>query len=252
MLSDSPGKRLALFRTFEGLSQRALGQALGVSGGLVGQLEADISAPSRAFLQKMSNRYNISADWLLNGHGDMFSAPTPTPTASGFREGRVQPPDYTSPAHGDFAADGEEYGLIERADLSVSAGTGLVPIDGGERERLAFSRTWLRRNRITAQLAVLVRVKGDSMAPGIPDGALVLVHCAENAVDREGVYAFLRGDDAFVKRLVPAGKQPDGRPAAIIIVSDNRAYPTESISTATDRDGMRVIGRVRCVMSTLE
>jgi phage repressor protein C with HTH and peptisase S24 domain len=252
MLSDSPGKRLALFRTFEGLSQRALGQALGVSGGLVGQLEADISAPSRAFLQKMSNRYNISADWLLNGHGDMFSAPTPTPTASGFREGRVQPPDYTSPAHGDFAAvDGHEAGSRRYAEVGPFDQAVFLAI-GGERERLAFSRTWLRRNRITAQLAVLVRVKGDSMAPGIPDGALVLVHCAENAVDREGVYAFLRGDDAFVKRLVPAGKQPDGRPAAIIIVSDNRAYPTESISTATDRDGMRVIGRVRCVMSTLE
>lgn len=246
-MNNDSGHRLKEWRESTKLSQRAVAVALGISQSFIGNIEAGRSEPSRNLLLKLAETFGLSADWLLHGQGDMLtSAPQ-----NGFRERQIEPPDYTRPAHGDFAERGEEFSLIERADLSVSAGNGLIPVDGGESERLAFSRTWLKRNQISAQLAVLVRVKGDSMAPGIPDGSLVLVHCAENTVEREGVYAFLRGDEAFVKRLVPAGKLPGGRPAAIIIVSDNRAYPTESISTASDRHGMRIIGRVRCVMATL-
>lgn len=72
-LSDSPGKRLSSFRKSRGLSQRALAASLGVSGGLIGQLEADISQPSRAVLEKISNTYGVSAEWLLNGRGEMNS-----------------------------------------------------------------------------------------------------------------------------------------------------------------------------------
>ncbi len=249
-MDDSPGKRLASFRKSLGLNQRSFAAVLGVSPGRIGTIETNAAEPSRAFLQKISKQYLISADWLLNGHGDMYS--DPVDAAPGFQERRIEAPDYTRPAHGDFVAGGEEYSLIERADLSTSAGTGLAPTDGGQRDRIALSRTWLRRNRVNAQLAVLIRMVGDSMAPGIPDGALLLVHCAESTVDKEGIYAFLRGDKADVKRLVPAGKQPDGKPAAIIIVSDNRAYPTESVSTTYNADGLRVIGRVRCVMATYD
>jgi len=169
----------------------------------------------------------------------------------GFTERRIEPPDYMRPGHGDFVADGEDYCLIERADLSVSAGTGVIPVDGGERERLAFGAAWLRREGINPKLSVLAQVKGDSMFPTIPDGALALVHLAENRLEREGIFAFARGDEVFVKRLIPAGRLPSGQPSAILIVSDNRAYPTETISGAGDRDTMRIIGRIRTAMITL-
>lgn len=59
------------------MSQRAFAASLGVSGGLIGQLEADISQPSRAILEKISNTYGLSAEWLLNGRGEMSSDNSP-------------------------------------------------------------------------------------------------------------------------------------------------------------------------------
>lgn len=160
--------------------------------------------------------------------------------------GRIEPPEPGRPLAGDFRFDGEDFAMVRRMDLSVSAGMGLVPVDGGEAEALAFSRTWLMRNRVSADLSVLVKVRGDSMAPGIPDGALVLVHCAEMRVETAGVYAFNRGDASYIKRITPVGQKP----LAWLISSDNPAYPPEMVSGEALNE-IRPVGRVRCVMTTL-
>jgi len=136
--------------------------------------------------------------------------------------------------------------MITRMDLSVSAGSGLIPIDGGQSEALAFSRSWLLRHHISADLSVLVRVQGDSMAPGIPDGALALVHCAERQVEGTGVYAFNRGEVSYIKRITPVSRKP----LAWVISSDNPAYPPETVSGSALNE-IRPVGRVRCVMVAL-
>lgn len=140
--------------------------------------------------------------------------------------------------------------LVPRMELCVSAGSGVIPIDDGLSEALAFSDSWLKKNRINSQLAVLVSVKGDSMAPSIPDGALVMVHLPEKSVDREGIYAFNRADASFIKRLVPAAPDKTGRPGSLAIISNNPAYPPEVLS-GKDMNEIRIVGRVRCVMTTL-
>ena len=243
---DSAGKRLASFRKTLELSQRVFASQLGISGGYIGQIEADHLAPSRSFLEKISERYNVSSDWLLNGHGEILHSSHPG--FAGRVSGRIDPPDYGRPAHGDFASDGDEYTLIRRFDFSFSAGPGLVPVEGDNQDRLAFSRSWLLRNNINSDLAVLVRVKGDSMSPTIVDGSMVLIHRMENAVTHEGVYAFTRDGAAFIKRLIPAGVTAGGRATAIIILSDNPTYPPESLS-GRELNELDVIGRVRCAMT---
>ena len=244
-MKDSPGKRLLSFRETLEFSQEELADSLGVSRATVGLIETDVRAPSRSFLQKISEVYNISADWLLHGRGEMLHASLPGfPTR---RRGRIEPPDYDHPVYGDFAYDGDEFVMIERFDLSVSAGTGLEAVEGSGRDRLAFSRAWLSSHGISSDLAVLVRVRGDSMAPTIADGALVLVHVIENYVTREGIYAFNRQGASYIKRLVPAGVSGSGRPTAIVIIADNPAYPPESVS-GPQLNELRVIGRVRCAL----
>jgi transcriptional regulator with XRE-family HTH domain len=69
---SSAGTRLALFRKQKGISQRQLGAAFGFSPGRVGQIECGSYPPSRQFLERISERYGVSADWLLNGHGAML------------------------------------------------------------------------------------------------------------------------------------------------------------------------------------
>jgi phage repressor protein C with HTH and peptisase S24 domain len=162
------------------------------------------------------------------------------------RTGRIEPAELGRPLAGDFRFDGEDFAMITRMDLSVSAGSGLIPIDGGQSEALAFSRSWLMRNHISADLSVLVRVQGDSMAPGIPDGALALVHCGERQIEGPGVYAFNRGEASYVKRITPVSRKP----LVWVISSDNPAFPPETVS-GTALNEIRPVGRVRCVMIAL-
>ncbi|MDQ7775198.1 MAG: XRE family transcriptional regulator [Paracoccus aminovorans] len=242
------GHRLSAWRKEKGMTQRELSSVLGVSKGYIGDIEACRSQPSRNFLQSLTERFGLSADWVLYGTGLPY-----TERAAGFeaRHGgkRIEPPDLGSPWGGDLRLGAEGFAFIQRMDLDVSAGSGVVAIDGGESEALAFSTKWLGRNGINSDLAVLVRVKGDSMAPGIPDGALAMVHLPERRVERAGVYAFNRGDCSFIKRLIPSGRDEAGLPTSLAIISDNPAFPPEAVS-GEGMNEIRIIGRIRCVMTT--
>lgn len=244
-MGDSPGKRLASFRSSLGLNQRGFAASLGVSPGRIGSLETDVAPPSRAFLEKMAEVYGVNADWLLYGHGEMLRGP-----GGGLpgRHGQIEKVDLSRPDHGDVKYQGIEYAFARRMELSVSAGNGLVPVDEQEAEGVAFPVAWLRRQRITSDLAILVSVRGDSMAPSIPDGALVLIHVAERALSAAGVYAFNLDGASYVKRLVPQSSEPDGRPGAVAIFSDNPAYPPVVLS-GSELNRITVVGRVRAVIA---
>ena len=208
-------------------------------------METDSDPPSRKFLERISERYGISSDWLLNGHGDMLRPPG---QAFSGRTALVEPPDYAKPGHGDMRIDGYDCVRLRRMDLSVSAGRGVVALDGPEAAPLIVPTAWMQRLQINADAAVLVQVKGDSMAPAIPDGSLVLVHLMEKLIEKPGVYAFSLEGEAFVKRLIPADLDAGGRPRAITILSDNPAYPARAVS-GSSINGLRIAGRVRGVLA---
>lgn len=159
----------------------------------------------------------------------------------------VGPPDPVHPMPGDVRIGDEEYSLIARYEVNVSAGAGLIPISEDVDGRMAFSRSWLIRHRISADLAGLVKVRGDSMFPTIPDGALVLVHAAEMIVERAGIFAFSRDGEAFIKRLLPVDRAPDGRPTSMVIMSDNAEYQPEVV-TGPDLNELRIVGRIRSIL----
>ncbi len=188
----------------------------------------------------------------------MDRALSPTELAGEVQEGafrgrstqsQVSPPDRTRPLAGDFQFNGEDFSLIRRFDIGISAGPGLVPRENAVVDYLAFSRRWLLDKGLSADLCALVRVRGDSMAPTIPDGALVLVNAAEMQVSREGIYAFSRDGEAYIKRIVPVGGNGDGRPDALVIVSDNPSGQSETIA-GPDLLDIRVVGRIRCVITS--
>jgi len=149
---------------------------------------------------------------------------------------------------GSGAADfDQDFALLPRYEVNLSAGPGLVPAHEDVEERLAFSKAWLRRNLINADQSGLVRVRGDSMAPTVPDGALALVNTAEARVDREGIYAFSREGEAYIKRLVPLAPGPGGTPTSIVIISDGGSFPPEFV-TGPQLNELRIVGRVRCIL----
>lgn len=241
---DNPANRLKLFRKRKGLTQSHLSSALGRSQSFIGQIESGRSLPSRDLLERLRNRYELNPDWLLTGEGEMLSPPV------GFlgTSGKIAPPDHGQPMTGDLQYDGEEFAFVRRMDLDVSAGPGLAPVEGAEGEAIALSRSWLVRHGVAADLAVLVRVRGDSMEPTIPDGCLALVDISRRVVDAAGIYALSLGDDAFIKRLTPMGEHPrDG----LLILSDNKAYEHQVVAGAALAD-LRIAGRVRAIFSDID
>jgi phage repressor protein C with HTH and peptisase S24 domain len=144
----------------------------------------------------------------------------------------------------------DDFELIDRYDLNVSAGPGLIPVDENAVGKVAFTRKWLAREGIDARKAGIVRVSGDSMAPTIPDGAFVLVHMPERELVRQGIFALSYDGQAMIKRLVPSEHGRDGRPLAIVLVSDNPMHPPRVVA-GHDLRLVRVVGRVRLVLSSI-
>lgn len=210
-------------------STSAFARKAGLSQSGLHRIEAG-GDPTLKTLIALADAAGVSIQWLATGQGSPSGAPQP-----------IAPSDEPAP---EFDQD---FALIPRYEVNLSAGPGLVPDHEHVEERLAFSRVWLSRNRINPAHAGLVRVRGDSMAPTLPDGALALVNTAEARLDREGVYAFSRDGEAFVKRLVPVAIGPGGTPTSIVIISDGGTIPPEMISGPALGD-LRIVGRVRCIL----
>lgn len=158
-------------------------------------------------------------------------------------------PDFSKPLAADVVINGNEYNVVKRFEVSVSAGSGVIPSSEENSPGVAFPRSWLLQRGISSDLAGLVKVKGDSMSPTISDGATVLLQF-DPTISSEGIYVFRRDGEVFVKRLHPLNKLPNGLPTSVAVISDNPDYPPE-VLTGSDLGEMKVIGRVRVALNEL-
>lgn len=238
-----------MFRENCGLTQVELAEAIDMSRAMIAKVEAPSGQPSRNLLARLRAAFGLSPDWVLTGEGEMLVPQRPLKPRGGQVQ-RIEQVDDDRPGHGDVRVDGEDFSFIRRYRVNLSAGVGLVldgePLAGA----MAFSTRWLASQGINEDLSGIVSVSGDSMAPTIPDGSLVLVHVSERRVEREGIFAFSRDGEAFVKRLIPVDRWPDGRARRIIIVSDNPALPSETVEGEA-LNAINIAGRVRCVIKAL-
>lgn len=238
-MDANPSARLRAFRDEIGLDQRALAERLGISHSAISQVETGRREVSKGLMQKLSFRFGLNPDWLLNGDDPKY-LPLQTQQQK-YRSAVVSAPDTKRPAHGDVALDGQEFQLIRRFDAVASAGTGALVQSGTVIDNIAVTRAWLLRQGLNGDLCGLVEVKGDSMSPYIRDGDLALVHFAELEVQDGRVYAFSLRGELYIKRLV---RIEDGW----LMTSDNAAHPPVAV-TGLDAFELRIHGRVRAVMS---
>ena len=130
---------------------------------------------------------------------------------------------------------------VPRLGIEAGAGPGIARPEGDwVVESLEISRDWLRR--LTPSRPAALRVicaKGDSMAPLIADGDLLLVDTATKDVDREGVYVVAVRGELLAKRI-------QRTPAGLLLLSDNKAYPTIQV-TAEECESIAISGRVLTV-----
>lgn len=85
---------------------------------------------------------------------------------------------------------------------------------------------------------VLMDVTGDSMAPRIEDGDMVLVDQSNTHIVAYGLYAIGVDDAVFVKELRP-------RPKKLVLHSINPAHDDIIVDMAAEQpQDVRIIGRV--------
>lgn len=136
--------------------------------------------------------------------------------------------------------------MIPQFDIQAAAGSGLVPV---EPDRVAsyvtVEREWLRRflpswagsNAVVG----ILQGAGDSMAPTIDDGDMVMVVADPpwEAVARGGVFVVLHHDQLRIKRL-----QHYPRTGDIDLISDNQRYGRETIPRDRVEFDLRILGQV--------
>lgn len=161
---------------------------------------------------------------------------------------KIGPPDKTRPLPGDVRIRDQEYATVGICDVDAAAGNGIIPLSEAASDQVAFTRSWLMRHGIAADLAGLVRVRGDSMAPTIPDGAYVLVDFRGKADwSLPGIYLIRHEEAIVVKRLQQAQKPGE---SWVAMISDNPVYPPVFINDPEATD-FQPIARVRVVISTV-
>lgn len=163
---------------------------------------------------------SVSLAWLATGEGSM-------------RRGEYE----IGEGHGvtsDTGLDQDEYALVPRYNVEVSAGGGALVEAEAVIGTMAFKREWLRRMGFEVAKLVLVTAKGDSMAPTICDGDILLVDLRQAEIVDGAIHVIRKDDHVLTKRLQL------GNNDLVIVRSDNSIYS----ALETKIGELNVIGRV--------
>jgi len=172
----------------------------------------------------IEQRLGLPANWMDTDHApDAGAEPAPLKV--------------TAWEHPDELAD-QELVWIKRRRVQLSAGSGLLVFEEEEKNPLPFAAGFLRSLRLKPEQAMCVYARGDSMAPGIRDGDLVLVHLGVTTLIDGLVYALRYADQLRLKRLF---RHFDG---SLILRSDNPAYADEVVPPQFLDGNVAILGQV--------
>ena len=154
------------------------------------------------------------------------------------------PPRETGPVE-QIVLEGSDFAQVPVHKATLAAGGGADNHTEELAGHLAFRRSWLKRVGVAASAAVLARATGESMAPTIHDGDMLLIDRSKadppaarrSAKDTRPspIYAILDVDTgARVKRLELAA------PGTLALLSDNPSFAPEFRPV----DSVKIIGKV--------
>lgn len=201
-----------------GLSQSELGRRVGISQTSVYKLLVG-SASGSKHLHVIARALGTTPAYLSDETDDPSEGATPTPTER------------------DIA---KHLDLVEIAMVDMAYGMGATFADDRIGVDLVhFPKVWVDQLTHSAPASLAwARGKGDSMAPTINDGDMVLIDRSERRVeDQDLIWAFTLGDMAMIKRLRIRGEE-------VTIMSDNA-----SVRPATAHpEEINIIGRITRVV----
>lgn len=99
------------------------------------------------------------------------------------------------------ASSNDEFVMVRRVDVKLSAGHGAFVYSEDDLSRLAFRADFLRTVGAGPENSVSVTVDGSSMEPTIPDGSTVLINMRAKSILPGRIYAFRLDGQLLIKRL---------------------------------------------------
>lgn len=139
--------------------------------------------------------------------------------------------------------NGSKFATVARYAASAAAGDGKINLEQEPIDHLAFSRDWLIQNGIRPDSCILITARGDSMAPAISDGDLVMIDRRKTEIQSGRVYVYNDPTDGTrVKRIEVV-------PGSVIIVRsdshDQKSFPPEfHTGNAMNTISQNVLGEV--------
>ena len=128
---------------------------------------------------------------------------------------------------------------VDVVEFAAAAGGG-TEIDSERVRGLAwFSRSWLDRLGLDATKCAIIRVRGESMEPALPDGCSIMFDRSRQDRREHGIYVVRTNGGLIVKRAVKSGRGWE-------LVSENPAVAPEPWPADAE-----VVGEVVWVAQTL-
>ncbi|MBZ7564554.1 MULTISPECIES: XRE family transcriptional regulator [Klebsiella] len=211
-------ERLREARKAADMTQKALGEAVGISQAAIQKIETGRAAQTTKLLD-IANALRVRPEWLSSGTGAM----------SADRESDKNP-----------SRTNQDVFRVDILDLAVSAGPGIVNQEFVEILHSVEYAPAEARHMFDGRKAENIRiinVRGDSMSGTIEPGDLLFVDISVKSFDGDGIYAFLYDDTAHVKRLQ---KMKD----KLLVISDNKSYAAWDPIEKDEMNRVFVFGKV--------
>lgn len=197
------------------LNQVTLAERIGTDSGNVSRYETDKQQPSTEMLEKLANALDTSISEIYR-------------LAEGGRN-QVQ-------------LSNDKFVMVPRLNLPVTAGNGTVPDKVEVLGTLAFQREWLRKKGLNPESLEVYDAQGDSMAPYIESGDVLLVDVSSKPPENDEIWVLWQPPPygVRVKRLL---FRENGD---MVIRSDNAdkaRYPDEIIE-GPDCEKINTVGKV--------
>ncbi|AWG76147.1 TPA: helix-turn-helix transcriptional regulator [Klebsiella pneumoniae] len=211
-------ERLREARKAASMTQKTLGDAVGVSQAAIQKIETGRAAQTTKLLD-IAKALRVRPEWLSSGTGAM----------------RADGEDDKKPSH-----INHDVFRVDILDLAVSAGPGIVNQEFVEILHSVEYAPAEARHMFDGRKAENIRiinVRGDSMSGTIEPGDLLFVDISVKSFDGDGIYAFLYDDTAHVKRLQ---KMKD----KLLVISDNKSYAAWDPIEKDEMNRVLVFGKV--------
>ncbi|HBQ6081291.1 TPA: helix-turn-helix transcriptional regulator [Klebsiella pneumoniae subsp. pneumoniae] len=211
-------ERLREARKAASMTQKTLGDAVGVSQAAIQKIETGRAAQTTKLLD-IAKALRVRPEWLSSGTGAM----------------RADGEDHKKPSH-----INHDVFRVDILDLAVSAGPGIVNQEFVEILHSVEYAPAEARHMFDGRKAENIRiinVRGDSMSGTIEPGDLLFVDISVKSFDGDGIYAFLYDDTAHVKRLQ---KMKD----KLLVISDNKSYAAWDPIEKDEMNRVFVFGKV--------